>query len=619
MNRKILAAGGAVVLLLLLLGGLFVWAPWKGSEGKGEGTAVSSRESDIRANTLRLASEYFEQGEYQRALDLVDQLLLQNPDDDEARALRDSVLKARRDAEERKKEEDLASQQDLSESLSDLSASLREDKLRPTAQPVPQMQPRDDEAERAAARSEAERKKREELNRLIQEGVAAMERSSYGEARDKFDQALGIDPDVAYAYAMKGESFFREDSESQSSLNQAVANANRAIQKDSSLWIPHNTLGNIYVKTRRWDDAIRHFQEAARLNPENADILFELGKVQYRTGRFRDAKQSFEGAIHLVPDFDRAYFNLGLTETQLGNTDRAVSAFSNTIHYDPELTPAYFALANAYRSRGDLVKAAENYKTAVTRDPENVNYNLYYGINLFDQEKYEQAEAYFRNAAELDDSRADVHYNLAQARIKLNRGGAALEAAAQAVKLKGDSPLYVYTLGQAAELTGNTDYAVQAYEKAIALDPSYIKPRINLGILYDKRGEYDRALNHLLAAYKVDPASIEVNNNLGNVYLHAELYRDAINHYKKAVAAQPNATLMRYNLAIAYIETDQTALAKESLSELIKIDPAYWDAYYRLGMLLYSEGETEGARAIFKRLLERQPGYPRRAEIEELL
>jgi tetratricopeptide (TPR) repeat protein len=617
MNRKYLAAGGAVVLLLLLLGGLFVWAPWK--SGKGEEISVTSRETDIRANTLRLASEYFQQGEYQRALDLVDQLLLQNPDDDEARTLRDSVLQARREAETRKKQEDLASQQDLSESLSNLSASLREDKSRPAAQPVPQMQPRDDEAEKAAARSEAERKKREEINRLIQEGVAAMERSSYGEARDKFDQALGIDPDVAYAYAMKGESFFREDSENQSSLNQAVSNANRAIQKDSSLWIPHNTLGNIYVKTRRWDDAIRHFKEAARLNPENADILFELGKVQYRTGRFRDAKDSFEGAIHLVPNFDRAYFNLGLTETQLGNTDRAVSAFSNTIHYDPELTPAYFALANAYRSKGDLGKAAENYKTAVTRDPENVNYNLYYGINLYDQEKYEQAEAYFNNAVDLDESRADVYYNLAQARIKLNKANAALEAAAQAVKLKGDSPLYVYTLGQSAELTGNIDYAVQAYEKAIALDPSYIKPRINLGILYDRRGEYDRALKHLLAAYKVDSSSIEVNNNLGNVYLHAELYRDAITHYKKAVAAQPNATLMRYNLAIAYIETDQKALAKESLSELIKIDPAFWDAYYRLGMLLYSEGETEGAQAIFKRLLERQPNYSRRAEIEKLL
>ncbi len=614
MNRKIIAAATAAVLLILLLGGLAVWAPWKsGDSGTTEAT-------DIRGNTIRLASEYYEQGEFQRALDLIDQLLLQNPDDQEARALRDAVIQARKDEENHKQEQDKARQDDLTESLSSLSDTIKETgSKQPVPQPVIQAVPQYDPKADEAARTEAERKKQEEVNRLIQQGVAAMEKESYPEARDLFDEALGLDPDVAYAYAMKGEAFYREDSESQTSLNEAVTNANKAIQKDPNLWIPHNTLGNIYANTRRWDDAIRHFKEASRLNPENADVLFELGKVQYRAGQFRDAKQSFEGAVYLVRDYAKAWFNLGLTENRLNNPAGAVTAFSNTVKYSPDLVSAYFALANAYRAKGDLGKAEENYKIAVTRDPENVNYNLYHGINLFDQGKSSDAEAYFKVAAGLDSTRADVFYNLALARIKLNQAGPALESAAQAVKLEGDNPLYVYTLGQAAELTGNVDYAVQAYEKAIRLDPNYVKPRINLGKLYDSRGEKEKALDHLLAAYNIEPNSLEVNNNLGNVYLHAELYNDAVKHYKKAVAVKPNATLIRYNLAIAYIETDQTTLAKDALVELIKIDPAFWDGYYRLGMVLYSEGDKEGARSIFNKLLEKKPDYPKRAEIEALL
>ena len=76
---------------------------------------------------------------------------------------------------------------------------------------------------------------------------------------------------------------------------------------------------------------------------------------------------------------------------------------------------------------------------------------------------------------------------------------------------------------------------------------------------------------------------------------------------------------MRYNLSMAYIETEQYALAMESLTELVKIDPEYWDAYYHLGNIMYRQGDKEAARGIFRTLLEKQPSYSKRSEIEKLL
>ena len=76
---------------------------------------------------------------------------------------------------------------------------------------------------------------------------------------------------------------------------------------------------------------------------------------------------------------------------------------------------------------------------------------------------------------------------------------------------------------------------------------------------------------------------------------------------------------MRYHLAIAYIETDEQARAKEVLSELIKIDPSYWDAYYKLGELLIAEGQHDAAQQILEKLLEKNPDYERRNEVESMI
>jgi tetratricopeptide (TPR) repeat protein len=154
---------------------------------------------------------------------------------------------------------------------------------------------------------------------------------------------------------------------------------------------------------------------------------------------------------------------------------------------------------------------------------------------------------------------------------------------------------------------------------AIRLDSAYVKPRINLGRLYDENGLYDKALDQLLVAYKVEPNSLEVNNNLGNVYLHKELYKDAILHYRKAIEKKPNATLMRYNLAIAHIETEDFEAAKQALTDLIRIDATYWVAYDKLGHILYSEGDKKGAKALFSLLLEKNPDYENREELEKII
>ena len=77
-KNKVLVAAIIAVALLLAIGGTLLLAG-----------GASGRE---RSNMLALAREYIDRGDYDRALDLLDRLIIKDVNDQEARALRDEAL-----------------------------------------------------------------------------------------------------------------------------------------------------------------------------------------------------------------------------------------------------------------------------------------------------------------------------------------------------------------------------------------------------------------------------------------------------------------------------------------------------------------------------------------------
>ena len=99
----------------------------------------NTNENSLRDNKLRLAQEYYEQGEFQRALDIIDELLISNPDDQEARKLRDDIIKGKKDEEAILKDEAQKKQDEFSKTVSDLSKTIEDTASKA---PVPKYDPK---------------------------------------------------------------------------------------------------------------------------------------------------------------------------------------------------------------------------------------------------------------------------------------------------------------------------------------------------------------------------------------------------------------------------------------------------------------------------------------------
>ena len=338
MNRKVLIIGAAILIILLVLGSILIF--------RGCGSGKEDPGMRQKNNTLTLARDYMNRGEYQRALDLLDRLIIDFGEDSSIRELREEILAAMRQDTEASRLADREKQDELTRTLGELGQSIQQTASRPIQTTVIQQPPaKQDTSAENAARTREEQEKNRRVRELIDRGIREMAQSQFTNARKSFEAALDIKPDTAEAYAQMAESYFQEDNTNAPSLQKALENANKAVALDPNLWIPHNTLGKIFAETRNYPEAISEFNIAARLNPEDYLIPFELGKVQFRARMFPDAARSFERSTHLNARFDRGYFNLGVTLERTGDQAGALTAYRNAARVNPQYATAHFAVA----------------------------------------------------------------------------------------------------------------------------------------------------------------------------------------------------------------------------------------------------------------------------------
>lgn len=117
-------------------------------------------------------------------------------------------------------------------------------------------------------------------------------------------------------------------------------------------------------------EALGAFQDAHRLEPENADYTYSLGLLFAELNRSREAQEFLKKTVQLDPSFGRAWYNLGLAYAQSGDVELALRALAKAevlLADSPE--PAY-AIATIVLRRGDKAKAEEALGRSLARNPQ---------------------------------------------------------------------------------------------------------------------------------------------------------------------------------------------------------------------------------------------------------
>lgn len=94
--------------------------------------------------------------------------------------------------------------------------------------------------------------------------------------------------------------------------------------------------------------------------------------------------------------------------------------------------------------------------------------------------------------------------------------------------------------------------AMDAYERALKIDPDHADAHVNLGRLLHEQGSTAAAEKHYRAAVEIDPEHETAAFNLGVALEDLSRHDDAIAAYTKALALDPDNADAHYNLAGIY-------------------------------------------------------------------
>jgi arylsulfatase A-like enzyme/predicted Zn-dependent protease len=266
----------------------------------------------------------------------------------------------------------------------------------------------------------------------------------------------------------------------------------RAIQsiiaEDPAISDAHFALGNIFFKSRRFEEALDAFQRSLDLKPDDSFAVINIANCYQALGRAEEAERFV--LDHIARGFDdpQLFFLLGNIRVRLKDTDGAIAYFERCLAANPQSASAHNAIAAV----------------------------------CLNNDRLDEAETHLKAASELMPTLTGLRYNQAQL---LEKRGRLAEAAESYLAEIGDSPKNfraLFNLSRVYRLMGREDDEFAALKRTIEVEPNFGVAYFYLARIYLHRGDnYEEAIALAKKGIELRPAVSELP--LG-YFLLADLY-----------------------------------------------------------------------------------------------
>jgi len=200
----------------------------------------------------------------------------------------------------------------------------------------------------------------------LQRALLLYQQSRFEQAEPELRQALGADPDDAYAHALLGLCLAHREK-----FDEATQEARQAIHLAPDLAFSHYALANVLHDRRRYDDAVSAINEALRLEPEDADFCALLSQIRLDQRNWPAGLEAAERGLQFDPGHVACTNLRAIALVKLGRKAEAGATIDAALARNPDDAITHANQGWAYLEQSDPKKALEHFREALRLDPTN--------------------------------------------------------------------------------------------------------------------------------------------------------------------------------------------------------------------------------------------------------
>ncbi len=92
-------------------------------------------------------------------------------------------------------------------------------------------------------------------------------------------------------------------------------------------------IAQVYFLMNKIDLALKFYERAAFLAPDDVEILNRLAEIYWKIGRTGNARDRLKHLLRLTPQDSEAWYGLGMVCADLAENSAALEAFANAVKY----------------------------------------------------------------------------------------------------------------------------------------------------------------------------------------------------------------------------------------------------------------------------------------------
>src|SRR6476646_5475091 len=367
----------------------------------------------------------------------------------------------------------------------------------------------------------------DDLEALVQAGIAEKTAGRLDRAHTLFHRAIELDPDSSVLLFLLAETLY------------------------------HRGLH---------EEAMRSVRRSIELNPENPDALYLIGFILGDLGRAEEAADASRRAVQLNPTLVRAQANLSLETYRHDVTPSQQQKTS---------AGAHITLGRALRQKGYFREALHEYEKAIEGGEANAEV-LQAMLELYLLQRDTGAAIATADRFAREFSPSAKTWNGRGVALQLaGRHAEAEQSYNRALEVDSSYPYAHNNLGVLLWHKHDTKAAINSFRRAMQAPNPPVEARLNLALGLFRRKHIELALEAYRQVLAAAPEHPVAWNGIGLILVELEKYSDARNAFARAIQANPDFAEAHYNMSFTLSNLGDFSAALRETKRALALDPMY--------------------------------------------